>query len=255
MNSHNLGVNFSTKEQLNYELKIRGVITIKEFHRKSVILARLLEQEKKRNIDVKSFIDPEYSSDSETVVITASFAKINELLEEFEGTDKDSDFVRILNYIIHTYFRIERIVIPEQDVGNLIKNFELESHASALEFEAILFEKLKTMILIYNQIMFLYLLQFLRFCLPTPLYMMSQKKSLPVYQRNLTYSGNKNESLFPFLSRVEKYCKSRNVTKSELFVCAAELFSGAALYWFRSVESKVRDWNSLVNLLKEQFLP
>ncbi|KAK9870660.1 hypothetical protein WA026_008221 [Henosepilachna vigintioctopunctata] len=179
------------------------------------------------------------------VAITACFAKINEFLEEFEGTDKDSDFVIILNYIIHAYVRTDRIVIPEQDVDNLIKNFKFESHASALEFETVLFEKIKnynTDIKSNNESTPTTVPQIL----PSNSVIHDEpKKSLPVFKWNLTYSGNRNASLFSFLNRVEEYRKSRNNTESELFVYAAKLFSGDALQQFLHFDYEDKVWKKI----------
>lgn len=58
-----------------------------------------------------------------------------------------------------------------------------------------------------------------------------------------------------FLERVEELSQSRKIDKNELFASAVDLFSSKALVWFRSIKNLVNDWNSLVTLLKREFLP
>lgn len=62
-------------------------------------------------------------------------------------------------------------------------------------------------------------------------------------------------SVFSFLERVEEMRQSRGVTKDQLLRGAAELFSGDALTWFRSIRHRVSDWDDLVRRLKASFLP
>ncbi|EEZ97617.1 hypothetical protein TcasGA2_TC012951 [Tribolium castaneum] len=80
------------------------------------------------------------------------------------------------------------------------------------------------------------------------------QKSFPVYKWNVKFDGRVS-SVFAFLETVDELCHSRNVSKEELFISAVELFSGPTLTWFRSISENVKDWNSLVTLLKGHYLP
>lgn len=62
-------------------------------------------------------------------------------------------------------------------------------------------------------------------------------------------------SVFSFLERIEEMRQSRGVTKNQLLRGAAELFSGDALTWFRSIRHRVCDWDDLIRRLKSSFLP
>lgn len=81
-------------------------------------------------------------------------------------------------------------------------------------------------------------------------------KIVPVREWNLTFSGDKDKmSLHSFLARVEELRGPRNVSKVELFDSAIDLFRGRALVWFRAMRRHLRDWDTLVSALKEEFLP
>lgn len=58
-----------------------------------------------------------------------------------------------------------------------------------------------------------------------------------------------------FLERVDELSEARGVDKRELFKSAIDLFSGAGLVWFRSIRKRIDNWDSLVFLLKEDFIP
>lgn len=57
------------------------------------------------------------------------------------------------------------------------------------------------------------------------------------------------------MERVTELAQARCVTKNELFSSAIDLFSGKALIWYRSIKNSITDWDSLVSLLKLNFLP
>lgn len=81
--------------------------------------------------------------------------------------------------------------------------------------------------------------------------------SVPVYKWNLKFSGKVGDrlSINAFLLQVEEMCVSRNVSKTQLFLSAMDLFEGDALTWYRVVRRYVQDWNHLVRLMREEFLP
>lgn len=80
-------------------------------------------------------------------------------------------------------------------------------------------------------------------------------KSVPVYKWNLKFSGKSGESFNAFLEQVEDFCESRNVSKPQLFSSARDLFVDDALRVFNLYKSYALDWDSLVRLLKEEYVP
>lgn len=81
------------------------------------------------------------------------------------------------------------------------------------------------------------------------------KTPIPVYKWGLKFSGLVTESFNSFLEEVEEYCKSRYVSKDQLFASARDLFSGDALRVYNLFKQQAFDWDGLVRLMKEEFVP
>lgn len=80
--------------------------------------------------------------------------------------------------------------------------------------------------------------------------------SSPVWRWGFKFSGNNSEISFnAFLERVNELCYSRGVDKDTLFKCAADLFEGDALNYYHLVARYCTDWDGLVKLLKDEFIP
>ncbi|KAJ3661614.1 hypothetical protein Zmor_006002 [Zophobas morio] len=62
-------------------------------------------------------------------------------------------------------------------------------------------------------------------------------------------------SVYQFLERVEELAKARHASKIDLYASAIALFEDKALLWFRSVRSRISDWDALITALKQEFLP
>lgn len=80
-------------------------------------------------------------------------------------------------------------------------------------------------------------------------------KSVPIYKWDLKFSGSGGLSFNAFLQKVEELSKSRQVNKQELFLSAHDLFDGDALNYYHLVIKYANDWDSLINLMREQFIP
>lgn len=78
-------------------------------------------------------------------------------------------------------------------------------------------------------------------------------KTPPLHKWNLVYNGE--TSITEFLERAEELRIARNYTKPQMFRGAVEIFSGAALNWYRSIKQSLRDWDDLVVNLRAAFLP
>lgn len=237
--------------ELDYELRIRGIVTgRKDASQKRKMLAKILEKDRGR--EGMALTDPEYNFDNEVQVIDATTESIKTVIADFEGPESDSTCKRIRSRIIHVTDRVKRIQIPDNDDAPRVTEFKNESLANCLELEVLLDEKIsKEAPLVdmsvfnnqsHNQPIVNTIVQ------PT-------FRTVPVYKWNIHFSGDRNSDLIAFLDRVEELRASRHLEKKELFESAVELFSGNALLWFRSIRSTVQDWDSLVALLKSEFLP
>lgn len=234
-------------DELNYELKIRGIVTMRDIPAKRKILARALEKERFRPLQL---IDENFNFEGEKQAINSTLESVNTLIVEFEGPASDSLCKRIKSRLIHVTDRVKRMPIPEgNEEAKIYKN---ETYATCLEYEATLQEKiiveqpllnLETPSLEHN-------LQVIH--TPVPV----NAKTVAVYKWNVKFDGDShNSSVVAFLERVSELAQARSVSKNDLFSSAVDLFSGKALIWYRSIKNTVTDWDSLVSLLKREFLP
>lgn len=80
-------------------------------------------------------------------------------------------------------------------------------------------------------------------------------RPIPVYQWNLTFSGENSVSVNAFLERVREYSITRHISEHELFISAVELFSGKALVWYRANREHFHSWFELSQALRYEFQP
>lgn len=72
----------------------------------------------------------------------------------------------------------------------------------------------------------------------------------------LTFSGDSDTmGLNAFLERIEELCEAHNVSHDDLFRGAIEIFEGKALIFYRALKGKVNDWKTLCEHFREEFLP
>lgn len=79
------------------------------------------------------------------------------------------------------------------------------------------------------------------------------RKSIPINQWNVKFSGEGGVSLSEFLGEVELFAQSEQFTEAELFSSAIHLFSGYARKWFKSNYDDLISWTELVAALREEF--
>ena len=237
-------------EELDYELRIRGVVTKKPAEGNRKILQRSIDKDYLRPADYfLTLNDPKYSHTSEPEAITSTIVSIKELLSDFEGTTSDSLFKRLKTRITHITFRILRFKVPDEE-AEVATDFKNETYASCLGLEAELFERVVdessqsppiTPTVTHPLV------------LPPPI---SEPKSIPIYKWGVTFSGESSGmSVYQFLERVEELAKARHASKVDLYASAIALFEDKALLWFRSVRSRISDWDALITALKQEFLP
>lgn len=222
-------------DELNYELRIRGIVTTKkDAVVKRKMLTRALEIEKHRNLNL---VDPDYDFETEVNTINNALDSLRTLITDFEGPETDSGYKRIRTRLIYITNRVKRIDTPEEgEDKESIKGFKDESYATCCELEALLHDKISSNILVPD-------LNVSSAAVSEIVTTATQNsaKAIPVYKWNLHFSGDDNFSLKSFLVRVEELSAARKVSNEELFSSAIDLFSGSALLWFRSMRNSVHD--------------
>lgn len=79
--------------------------------------------------------------------------------------------------------------------------------------------------------------------------------SAAVQKWNLNYDGTGGaQPLFNFVERAKELAQARGVQEKIMFNKAVEFFSGEALVWYRTLGSRVTNWEQLVTELKVRFL-
>lgn len=239
--------------ELDYELRIRGVVTSRNMNEKRKILARLLNREKTspgRNIDMSGYDVP---PEEEMREIGVTLDSIKALVEEFEGNEGDTLFKRIMSRLGHLSGRISRMPIPDNDVSRADHvTFKDESLASCLHLEAELFDKLTPAG--SGDGSALAEASFIQPVVNVPAPVVNVSRATNLSEWGVKFNGDP-KSIFTFLERVDELAQARKVTNDDLFRSAVELFVGDAFVWYRSVKGTVSDWDSLVSRLKADFLP
>lgn len=240
-------------EELNYELRVRGILTTrKDVNIKRKMLHRRLDTERGPDIEL---VDPDFDIDNEKRIIDETLGQLRNLINKFNGPETDSDFQRIRSRLIYITNRVKRIKIPTIDSDNSVQLYKNESYATCVELETLLFDSIVQEQPLPN-------LNTLSppQSLPQPSVRLSSgnqqfQNSVPVYKWDISKFNGDSNTLLSFLNRIDELSKARNVTKSELLASAADLFSDKAYIWFKSIENSVNDWDQLVALLKTYFLP
>lgn len=125
--------------ELDYELRIRGIVTTrKDVAAKRKMLARALDTDKNRALEL---VDPDNNFDNENFVIDDTLTQITSLVSDFEGSQSDSYFKRITSRLGYLSRRIKHIVVPAGDNAAAVLEYRNEAYASCPELDAILNEK------------------------------------------------------------------------------------------------------------------
>uniref|UniRef100_A0A1Y1JVF9 CCHC-type domain-containing protein n=1 Tax=Photinus pyralis TaxID=7054 RepID=A0A1Y1JVF9_PHOPY len=83
-----------------------------------------------------------------------------------------------------------------------------------------------------------------------------QVKSIPVCKWDIKFTGDTSYmGVNSFLQRVEELRVARNISSTQLFDSAVDLFSSQGLVWFRSIRNTINNWDQLVEKLRFDFLP
>lgn len=249
--------NLLLKDELNYELRIRAVVTDKSVVDKRRILGRLLEKERQNKTNVLHLVDHFFNYNLEKKEIGETIDSIKQLIADFEGPSTDSVYLRARTRILHLTNRILRIPVLETDEQFTEKQkYKNEAYASVMFLDAELHDKVKD---------------------PSPAQLSSVSsqppsntnvastanvsalpsnytaRSTPVHTLGITFDGDP-KNVLSFIERVEEMARARHITKIELYESASDLFSGKAIFWLRHVRATLSDWDALVKKLKTDFL-
>lgn len=242
------------KEEVDYELNIRGVVSKRVVEDRRKILLRLLDKERDSPGKLINMTAYKFDFAKEKSQIDNTLTSVKNFVEGFEGLETDPIFLRLKSRLAHVVARIGRMPIdaeqPEDatqaDAWRDMCDYKDESFASALVLEAELYEKVtKPSQASASAVQPAPIVAY-----PTPEKAYDQKIS----KWNIKFDGNPNK-LYSFLEHVQEIAKSRKTSDTMLFASAVEFFIGDAFIWYRSVQADVKNWATLVDQLKRDFLP
>lgn len=239
------------KQELTYELKIRGLVDVGSVDQMRDCLRNLMRLENTDN----SLTYPEYECifEEDAKVLDAKAKEINDLVDDLDSGRKSGPALKIETKIAHTLKRCDRLRAVEDTqvkqksaliarIMQLISKYEkkcsdLDASLNRLPQHA------STPVSVADNH-------------DTNEHISTSIKPVPVNKWNLKFNGDcKEMSVNAFLERVEELRVARHLSKTELFNSALDLFTGRALIWFRAAKKRCVNWESLTVLLKEEFQP
>lgn len=263
-------INRLDKDELSYELIIRGIADTKTVDEMRVTLRHLLKLEKSGSLVYPSY---PFTFVQDKTWLDKKLLDIEVQVQGFSDADTSGNFIKIKSKLLHCFKRAERalatnneekksksqlllkIVTLESELRAKARRFKRASQvaASPLDVSALLSstnidssgsESDTDEPPIPN-------------ASALPVATHSQLKVVPVSKWNITrFDGDSSRiSLNAFLENVEELRLSRNVSHQQLFNSASDLLTGKALIWFRSIRSEVHSWPELVDQMRLQFLP
>lgn len=249
MDIYDFKANHLLETELDYELKIRVITTVRNVADKRKIFARIQKREQTDPGKEINLILCTLNYEDESSAIRASLRSIKKVIDEFEGDINDSAFRRVKSRLAHVTGRAKRIPLPadNKDSADQISAFIQDTTATCLLYEADLYEKLGPV--------------------PDPEPSVSRTpvinvaapvvhcatRNIPICEWQLNFNGDPKK-LYPFLERLTELAQARDVSHKDLFNSAAEFFTGDAFVWYRSIKSTLNDWDSLIAKLKKDFL-
>jgi hypothetical protein len=234
---------YLSDEQLDYELRIRKLKPRDDRDSKVEVLTRALSGR-----EMKLIVDPKFKPDTEEAIIEKTLEDITTAIVALVNPENTHEIRKIkshLAYIIDRILRFPESTAPSKPVDEI----KSTSFATCLELESDLLDKINSTHANRSQILNSTMIN-----VPSQSFLSSRtSKPVPIYKWGLSFNGKTN--LPAFLEKANDLMVARGLTEEELFRSAYALFEEPALTWYRSVRDGIGDWQSLVKLLKKNFLP
>lgn len=212
------------KAELEYEVLLRGGSTgsVQELRSQIAKLSTPAED------ILESYLDPAV----DLVAVKESLQKSQAMIVSLRSRFDKNLFLRTENLLHHIYHRANRISNVELGLAEQYRN-------NCATFN--------------NQYRDIVSMR------PVASEPLSEPDSVPVTcDRNLNsdlaklkYSGK--TCVLSFIQKVDEFVYARNISKDRLLKFAYEIFTDDALHWFRCVREKVRTWDDVADLLKQDF--
>ncbi|KAK9703179.1 Zinc knuckle [Popillia japonica] len=254
-------INRLSKDELAYELKVRGVTDITTVSEMRSTLRHLRRLE--RTLD---YVPPSYpfTFAEDKAAIESNIDEITQLITDFSNTMTSPEFKKIATKIAHSISRTNRSqpnasLASEKSqllVQTKVKQFHKNAKSVKSDVDYLTASDQDSGDCSTNSDpptrtgLSTHMLQQTIPVSPTLV------KPVAVAKWNLHYNGdNRNMSVNAFIERVEEMRVARGISKENLFQSALDLFREKALIWYRANRTSYRDWDELVVGLREEFQP
>lgn len=271
---HKVEINRLSKEDLEYELALRGSTP-----KASVTEMRSLLRQFKRMDPSSSFVMPPhpYTFAQDSEAITAKLTALEQIITDFSGTHQTAEYKKTATALAFIYERITN----SKPIADAETKSRSEFMRRALELSSQLISKAKaaTRAAAKAQSSLLELsmpgppksssslagsdedddddaVQFPPNVRTTPIATgpFLTIKPVPVSAWGIKFAGQAREmSVGAFLERIAELKISRNSTDQALFNSAIDLFSGPALIWYRANRNSFSTWSELAEGLRLEF--
>lgn len=263
------------KEELQYELAIRGVVNMEKVRDMVSALRGLLKLEREGKVfnnlwtgtittecaicEAKiAELESQLGNKISDTFIRKNETKFSHIISRLERcrdpADQEAENRRITLYnqtiILYGTFlnsvsefchkQREAVTIPlEVALSESIVNRDLATstpHASRLETDSDDFNPDEDVPIIHAELV-------------------AQIEKAGVRKWDVTFKGAPGESVNGFIERIEELAEARCVNKNILFHSAIEILQDKALLWYRANKANLRNWANLRDGLRNQFLP
>lgn len=266
--SRRMVVNRLEKEELTYELTVRGIAPGKVEDMRSR-LAMAIQMEKSG--DSLKYPKYPFKFDEDLQAITGKREEIILLLSEFKDKEGSGPYLKIQTKLAHMIGRIDNMEASTEEQQKI----RSEILALALSLMDKLDQKAKT----YSK----------DGSTPVDISVLENKSRREVVREHsfeedvvnasgstsinepatsgaikpilpnkwdIKFSGDKRSmSVTAFFERVEELRVARNVSKAVLLNSGIDLFTGRAYQFYQECRHEASSWDELVNMFKEEYLP
>lgn len=263
-------VGWLLKDELEYELRIRGITETD-----TVCAMRRMLRQLMRLTDSSSFMMPAYpfTYQQDVDAVQSKLAAIIPNITAFSGNRRSSEYTKLSSSLAYLFNRVNRIKAEgsEQEAQRsafIVKIVELSSRlisaAKTVERSSTIRESILDISAVNlgaetSPVDELSSEEEAAAAMPsTSRGVVSPEthiKTVPVSSWGIKFTGNpKDLSVGAFLERVEELKIARHSSEAILFSSAVDLFSGTALTWYRANKNNFASWKELVWQLKIEFL-
>lgn len=242
------------KNELTYELKIRGISpgTV-EVMRSNLFMSRRLE----KSGDSFTYPTYPYTPDEDVAAVAAKLDDIGPKVADFNDCSSSGQYAKYESKLYHLLHRIDHIPEDRTERPNFrsrVLSLLQDLHTKADNYVRLSSVPPQLHILAANTSSPLTTTPQNITSVPrTPV--PSDIKPILPNKWNLQFSGDKKGlSLSAFLERVEELRVARHVSKDTLLESGIDLFAGRAYQFYLAYRGQVTSWDEFVSLLKEEYL-